>query len=237
MIPNQFQALTAIVSLIAGLSSLAATLASVLIAWTERIRKLREAKHQRLNEVLDSSDLGVVGSYLDEVIGGFNVYEYVTAEDVATTVDRYLDKLKWFVSTDADIARAAELAGGGPEPEDAVGMADELKTALREVRWGEVWNGLARLRRHIELRLRSIAARGDYWADKTSSAGALLRAAVRLEVISEEDYDWLASAVAVCNEAVHGGDVGRDQAERAVRVAAAVLGRLDPPRGPEAHVQ
>lgn len=235
MTANQFQALTLIVSVMAGLFSLAATSSSVLSAWTQRIKKLREAKHQRLGEVLDSSDLGVVGSYLDEVIGGFNVYEYVTAEDVATTVDRYLDKLKWFVSTDADIARAAKLAGGGADPEDAVGMSDELKTSLHEVRWGEVWNGLARLRREIETRLRRIAAREGYWADKTSSASVLLTAALSEGLIREEDYGWLASAVAVCNEAVHGGDVGRDEAERAVRVAAAVLGKLDPPLGPEAY--
>ena len=234
MIP-QFEALTLIVSVMSGLFSLAAMSSSALIAWTQRTKKLREAKHQRFNEVLDSSDLGVVGSYLDEVIGGFNVYEYVRAEEVATTVDRYLDKLKWFVSTDADIARAAESAGGGPEPEDAVGMSDELQTALREVRWGEVWNGLARLRREIETRLRSIGAREGFWVYKTSSASVKLTAALSLGLISEEDYGWLASAVAVCNEAVHGGDVGRDEAERAVRVAAAVLGRLDPPRGPEGH--
>ena len=230
-----FLALTAILSAIAGLLSVAVTSSSALRGAMQQAKKLQQAQQQRLNEVLESSDLGVVGSYLDEVIGGFNVYEYVTAEDVATTVDRYLDKLKWFVSTDADIARAAKLAGGVIDPEDALAMSQELKTALHEVRWGEIWNGLARLRREIEIRLRSIAAREGYSESKPLSAGDLLKAAQRLGMITRDEYHLLASAVAISNDAVHGVDVGRDEAERAVRLAAAVLGRLDPPLGQEGY--
>jgi len=209
----------------------------VMDAWRVYVgvpRALLQAKEQKLDEVLESSDIAVVGGYLDEVIGGFSVYEYATADRVAAAVDRYLDKLNWFVSTDADIARAAELAGGATEPEGAVSMSDELKTALHEVRWGEVWNGLARLRREIETGVRSIATRRGLWADKTSSAGLHLTSLLSLGLISKEDADSLASALAVCNEGIHGGDVLRDEAERAVKVAAAVLGRLNPPLGPEA---
>lgn len=228
-----FGSLSAVVSILGATLSVVATALSLYRSARNQQSKLEKARERELEEILASSDLDIVGGYLDDVIGRFNVYEYVTADGVATSVDRYLGKLRSFVSTDAHIARAAQPVGEAPEVVEPSGLSEELERSLLDVRTGEVWNGLARLRRHIEMRLRSFAAEVDVSVKATSSAGQLVRALWHAKVISGDAYDNLGYVVALCNEAVHGGEVGRAIAEEAVVLAAAALTRLDWPLGPE----
>jgi hypothetical protein len=193
------------------------------------IRSRRERKKQRLEQVLDSSDLAVVGGYLDDVIGEFSVYEYAASGRVASVVDRYLDRMRSFLSVDAEIARQAEAAEGPPEVVGAAAPSGELEEALSEVRSGQVWNGLARVRRHIEMRLRGLAKAGGVAAGSRESGGRLLSGLLEAREIDSRTYEALRYAIYVCDGAVHGQEVGRVTAEEAVQLAAAALARLDSP--------
>ena len=227
-----FELLAVLASVATGTLSVVATSLTLYQSRRDRQSKLDKAREPELEEILASSDLDTVGGYLDNVIGRFNVYEYVMADGVATSVDRYLEKLGSFVRTDAEIASAAESVGESLEVSEPVGLTPVLQRALSDVRTGEVWNGLALLRRHIEVRLMSIAVEARVSVKPTWSAGQLLRALWDAKVISRKVYASLSFAIAMCNEAVHGGDIALGIAEEAVIVAAAALTRLDQPFGP-----
>jgi hypothetical protein len=194
-------------------------------------RSRREEKERRLEQVLESSDLAVIGGYLDEVVGQFSVYEYATSEQVASVVDRCLGRMRSFVALDAEIAREAEAPEGPPEVVPVAARSGELQEALSEVRSGEVWNGLARVRRHIEMRLRDLAEARGVSVGSRESAGRLLSRLLGARQIDAWTYEALRYVIYLCNRAVHGEEVPRVKAEEAVDLAAAALARLDSPLG------
>jgi hypothetical protein len=85
--------------------SIAATLISVYTFRRAAKEKLLAAKRLQLQQVLESSDLKVIGRYVDDVVGRFSVQEYVSDSRVAEILDPYIQRLRDFVGTDAEVSR------------------------------------------------------------------------------------------------------------------------------------
>lgn len=88
-----------------------------------------------------------------------------------------------------------------------------LQTAAAEISKGEVWNGLARLRRAIEIRLYEIARQYGETGQRMS-VSALLDKLMRREVIPQEAVRHLKHAVAIANRGIHGENVTRERRTR-----------------------
>jgi hypothetical protein len=98
--------------------------------------------------------------------------------------------------------------------------------------YGEVWNGLARMRRHIEIQLNQYISNLDpALADRNSrlSAGRLLAVLVRLGRISERSEKQLRYALDVANAGIHGNDVSVAQAQEAWEAGVRGLALLSLP--------
>lgn len=219
-----------VVSLVGGLGSLAPTLVSAVRVVLAERAKLRAAEEKRFRRALGSDDIAVVGRYLEDTIGAFNLREYASNAKVAERVNAYLERLGDFLKTDAEIEQQMREAGQPTTAPSSMAPPKELDAVRAELRSGGIWNALARLRRHIEIVLRGIAlANGAVDKEATSSAGQLLRLLSRHQVVPSSAFSNLRYAVAVCNKAIHGFEVSADEAEAALAYAVVGLRDLNRP--------
>jgi hypothetical protein len=211
-----------------------------------RLTKLRAAEEQQFAQVLESDDLTELGAYLDNVLGDFAVSEYADDRAVRHRVDSYLRRIQDFVGTVEDfrasaapaedhVAKAAAPAGptGAPtEPgaEDPAMLAENplLGDAYHELREGEVWNALAKMRRAVEQRLREIALAAGAPIPKGGS-GTLLVHLANHGMVSPDVFAKFHYALAIANRAIHGKHIDITDAEIAIRRANEAFSLLPNP--------
>jgi hypothetical protein len=185
--------------------------------------------------VLQSNDITELGEYLYNNIGATRVSNYINDGVVRERVKQALGSVLTFLGTEEDqiTLEEAEEAGGaaGRLPLTSEDYAKEflpadetMRKALEEIRFGEVWNGLARIRRYVETRLLEIAP--DDIRTAKLPLGRLLNILIRRGLISPLIAEKLQYPIKVANAGIHGADIDRDQAEEAWRLAASALDEL-----------
>jgi hypothetical protein len=203
--------------------------ATILAAWQARnirLNKLKAAKESRFAEALASDDISVLGAYLEDVVGDFTVLEYASSTEVTQRVDRYLEKVEEFLGTPSEIEEKLPDTRRELLPEEREKVAHEYDKVLEQLRTGESWNALARLRRHIEMTLRGFAEEVGLQLRSHISAGKLLDTLARKQLIPFFIEDSLRFPIAAANRAIHGLDVSADEAEYAVYMAGKGLRSL-----------
>ena len=158
-----FERVTVTASVFAGLTSCFLWMATMIRSHRAQKRKLKEAEAKKISSVLAEDDITTLGAYVDNVIGPFNMREYATNSKVERRVDAYIERVQEYIGTPEDIAREREEA---PRQADLPPTLDsqlphEFQPILQELRFGESWNALARLRRHIEMTLKKRAEQAD----------------------------------------------------------------------------
>ena len=225
---DPFSLVVASAALAGAISSVSATLIQVFKSRQDRKRKLREAESIRLGDVLQINELEDLGQFLDMTIGKFNVAEYTENRTVAKTIDRYLDGVVDFLGTEEEVP---DLKSVPPEhsqfdfhfvPHHAATNA-ALAKVISELEDGEIWNALARLRREIEIFLRSIATKQGFKEQHLKGAGQMIRLLAEREYLPRDVAEQLASSVSICNRAVHGREVSINEAREAYLIAGRVL--------------
>lgn len=219
---------------LASTASIIAALISVLltaITYWRNIKnqkiKLVNAEETKFEAVLNSNDINVLGKYLDETLGLFNVHEYTASEKVAEKVNKYLEKIQSFVGTTVTVSEEEKPKGLESFEAPVEGISAELQTIIDELRTGETWNALARLRRHIEIRLRNLAQQQGFKERHLKSAGQILRLLYDRKYVDPDSYELLKYSISVCNRAIHGIDITEYEAEQAVYLGAKVLQRFN----------
>lgn len=219
--------ITGAAALAGAVSSVAATVVSVIASRRVRAQKLRDAEANRLEKILATNELEELGAFLDNTIGQFNVAEYTSDEAVAQTIDRYLDGVVGFLGTDEQVAAEESTSGEAP----GVGIplvshkvrSDPLSKVITELDDGEVWNALARLRREIEIFLRNRATKYGFKERHLRSAGQMVRLLAERGHLPDDVAKQLSYSIAVCNRAIHGRDVTINEAQEAFLIAERVL--------------
>ena len=181
---------------------------------------------------LQSNDIAKLGEYLYGNIGATRISNYVSDNVVRERVKQALGGILTFLGPEeSEITNeeAEEAAGPIPlTPENykvGLSQADETMTrALEEIRIGEVWNGLARMRRYIESQLRAFIP--DDLTIAKMSLGQLLNLLVSQGRIPAEIATQLRYPIKVANAGIHGTDIDRGQAEEAWVVAMSALTEL-----------
>ena len=139
-----FELLASTASVAAGVLSVVSTLYAYFRDRKNEKDKMAKAQESEFEAVLNSSDINVLGTYLDETLGQFNIHEYTASTKVGERVNKYLNKIQSFVGTKEHISK--EL---GPKEDESVAepgeaLSEEFQTIIDELRTGERWNALAR---------------------------------------------------------------------------------------------
>lgn len=220
-----FETITVTASVASGLVSIVITMLTWFFSKKSMRSKLHEAQEEEFRRALGSDKLTEIGSYLDKNIGNFNLYEYVSNPNVSNKIDIYLEKVRSFVGTDTEVEQQAKETKSLPKIKERLHISDPFDRILTELRSGETWTALARLRRYIEINLRKIAKAQDIPLER-ATAGQLLNILSRRGLIPGEILLNLRYAIAVCNKAIHGVEISWDEAEAAVLNANFALGKL-----------
>lgn len=212
---------------------------SLAMAIIDRVRaikaareKLHAAELSSFEAALASDDLNTLGRYLDEKIGAFDVSEYMNNREVADRVDRYVGRILVFLGTDEEVDEEERVARPGESTEAATLWLGEepfpppFDSILREVETGEVWNALAKLRRHLEVELRHIASRLGFKERHLRSAGQIVHLLADKVGVDRDSLERVRYAVSVSNRAIHGRVVSAAEAQEAVWNGAVGLRQL-----------
>src|ERR1700722_708583 len=204
----------------------------------EEVRKLTQDQERR---AVQSYDIRELGRYLYDNIGTTRIANYVGNAEVRARVSTALNGVLSFLGTeDTEITRqesdtAAQQANEREvihaleeSQSDANGQTSEMVRALEEITYGEVWNGLARMRRHIEIQLHE----SDPELTERSSRQSIGRFLTTLRQsgrITDNPEKLLRYAVNVANAGVHGNEVSVGQAQEAWEAAVRGLALLQTP--------
>lgn len=192
-----------LVSVAAALSGVVAGAASSLTA--ARASKRHREDVQRLDaeaqdRALNSSDIATLGKYLVDDIGAVRVSDVVSDEQVRNRAWQAFSRVAQFVGEPTD--------GGGDgtaavHPSEKIASTD-LLAARDQILRGEVWNGLALMRRQVEILLRQS---DPSLQSARMGAGQLISAAERVGSLPRGVVPQLRYAVGVANKAIHGEPV------------------------------
>lgn len=229
-----FEQTVLLASIVTALSALVGVFIGYVQQRRQRNHILSITEEQKLDGVLSTDNLHQLGSYLDETLNDVTIFQYSTDPKVADRVDKYLQHVQNYLGTTDEIEKTTEsIRDKGVETDanslDAVtaSLPRDLKLVVEELRTGEVWNALARLRRHTEILLRELARSRGLDDSQLRSAGQILRLLRQRRLLDEEVGRNLDYVISVCNRAIHGLDVSQDQAEDAVNKAIYALQQLD----------
>lgn len=228
-----FEKVTTIASISAGVISLLG-MATVTWGYYAQKRKLKKAKAETIDSVLAKDDITILGAYVDNVIGAFNMREYATNSEVERKVDAYIERVREYIGNPEDIEREREEASRQTESRQTdppltpdSQLPHEFRPILHELRVGESWNALARLRRYIEVTLKKRAEQADLPIEKVLSVGRLLTLLEKRQVVPHHIARKLRYPISVSNRAIHGQDVSQAEAEEAIFHAAEILQSLE----------
>lgn len=227
-----------LVSVASAVSGIAAGVATSLTA--ARASKRQREDVQRLDteaqdRAINSSDMATLGRYLLEDIGTVRVSDVVSDKQVRSRTWQAFSRVAQFVGEpgDADADAAADGAGRTGVGGSGELTSEELRIARERILGGEVWNGLALMRRHVEM---SIRESEPSLQSARMGTGQLISAAEKVGLVPGDVLPQLRYAVGVANKAIHGEpvDVGValeavDSADYALRRIAVQGGR--PPGG------
>jgi hypothetical protein len=209
---TQFTSILANTSTIAGFSAALVSIGGVVTTW-----RAARAQTRLLNEVsekraLESTDIDVLGGYLYENVGKARISSYVHDTELRGRVTRALEAITEFLGAEPTPEPGADAPAQGPEPTTAelpeslsATVRGELSKSLNDIRFGEVWNGLARIRRLIEQQLRELNPEPQ--PNRPISIGRMLGSLARAGIISPGVEELLSYAIKVSNAGVHGQEV------------------------------
>ncbi len=176
--------------------------------------QLRVADEQRFKAALDSDSLRELGSYLDRALGKFSIRDYAEDAEVRTRVTTFLDRLEEFVGRSTEIVQkptAPPVETQPPAPR-LPGLA-RIETRMEA---GEIWDGLAALRRLVEARLLDYARNRQVELPKRPGAGRMVQILQQKRQIPPETAERLQFVIDVANRGVHGLQVTTQEALKAL---------------------
>lgn len=154
------------------------------------------------SEALDSFDLKKVGKYLFDTVGSVRIDDYVRDRKLRDRTEKAIKRLTEFVGTEPE--EAQEPPPPSRQVLEEAPSSDEVELARRSIENGDVWGGLARLRRFMEIRFNELFPKID--SERMSLSG-FIELAHRRGMLNDEEHTALRFALNVANRAVHGEDV------------------------------
>lgn len=186
----------------------------------------RKTESKAFEAALASDELAILGGYFRDHFSPIKLATYSSDQAIRKRIDQYLNKVRDYVDASADDIAAlkeaeSEVAAPNedppPVPPEFAELPDDvaaLKLAVRSIRAGDNWSGLARVRREIERVLRR----------QVPDAGHMpLVGLAQLVEMPPETMRSFREFSSIANAAVHGSDIGPTDALRALDDARKVF--------------
>jgi len=210
-----FVSLLAIVSALSS-AAVAAFQGTILRRTHEEAEKaLAEARKPTVELALREGDLKGLGDYFFDTLGRLPLADYAEDTDARRVVSDAVRNVESFVRADR-----SSVSDGS----ETLIQADAVR-AEDEIAMGDLWAGLSRLRRRIELALRGAARTADIPVMRMGPS-QLLRRLTAEEVVPKSAARPLHRAIGICNRGVHGDYVSSEEAEEALALAADGLAQI-----------
>jgi hypothetical protein len=224
--PMDIRDLTAFISVLAGGASLLQAAREAIRRRAELAAARQALEQERAERALAADNLEVLGEYLYGTLGTVTLEKYATDEAVQEQLDRVAKRVAQFVSPEGERSPEHDRPVPSQLATDAAPTARRdliaqhgLNGPEEQIRAGNVWNGLAELRRIIETRFRAMAAEHDIRREKSGARRLLLELAKR-ELVPQEAVPFFEFAIEVANRGVHGLEVSVFEAMEAVSLTA-----------------
>lgn len=223
-------------SVVNGLSSAiavsgAATVISSMvgiIARRVRIKsELGSVSEQKLDKSIETLDFESLGTYIWETLGNARVSDVASNRKLDSQFDLAASQLATFVGpqepadSGSDESTVADNFSRDETYPEVFANDQELSRIYDDLNAGEVWVGMTRLRRHIEVQLATHPRTGS--TSKFRSAGQIARQLAREGALNDNQLTGLLYAIQICNQAVHGAHIEHDVALDALFMAMRVL--------------
>lgn len=239
----------------AMLGALASIVRFVIDAWLQRQRQ-RALQADKLESILKSPELAVLGSYLDKDLGDIDVGRYATDTEARRKVDLVLGRLNEFLgplddstdSTPTPTPITTPIPAPGPVQSQAVRENESAESTTSTVTapdtqiWqklpqdvrqrldaGDEWAALVRLRSALEHRVGSYLREDGVDVPEHATLGRMVASLRNLRVVEPDVIHALDLAISTMNRAAHGEDIGPDDVLRTLRAVANVMSTLDKP--------
>lgn len=215
---------------VASLAGVSLSGLRVVIDFLRERRRQRALHEDKLDRILESPDLEVLGTYLDNDLGAIDVGGYATEADARRRVDRVLGRLRAFLgpvdlsaqptAPDAKTPPAAD-AETPSELSSGTGLWADLPQDVRKrLDGGDEWAALVLLRSRLERQLRDyLRALGEEVPEHTAPSRLVARLAER-RILAPDATKGLTQAMAVMNRAAHGVEISGDDVLATLRTVA-----------------
>jgi hypothetical protein len=225
--------MVALLNISAGIFSIAASGWSLALAAREKRAAERATDDAKFVEAIQSDDMIKLGSYLDDVVGKLTVREYTSRADTKRRVDVYLERIVDFLNKDTAGVGLDTTKSPPRAPFSASGMSiaevwnsSVVEDIRQRIDKGEVWNALAKLRRHVEQVLNIVSMERQLDIGKRKGAGFLVQRLGRAGVLDELSAMELMQAIGMANRAIHGDEITTEDARKALDAAVSALSRV-----------
>lgn len=234
---NSLREILGILATSLGSLSVVITILALINESLKQKNKLKVLNSKEFETILDTSDIKILGKYLDNEIGQMTISDYVDNESINQKIQTFINKLTRFVGTEEQIDKEKseqieidkDLDFDQQKLKDFPfkgKLGEEFDKILSELFYGEAWNALARLRRFIEIKLRDLCLQNNIPVEKMYSISHMIELLKRHEVIELDVARNLKYPVHVSNKAIHGQDLKKGEAEEAIFNAAKALNKI-----------
>ncbi len=215
---TNYMNITGVIAAILGLLSASSTLFAYFLSNIKQRKTLEEIDSKLFKQALASADIKQLGNYLDNNIGNVTIKEFSTNPKIQKKVNHYIQNIISFIGTAEDIKKT-EVKSHETEIIYNPEIPKEFHPILKELRFGQPWNALAQLRRHIEISLRAIVNEYNIDLKEFMPITQTLSTLGSMNLISTSSIRDLKYAVSICNKAVHGIETSLPEAEEAIQMA------------------
>ncbi|WP_341907917.1 hypothetical protein [Fluviicola taffensis] len=214
------------IAAILGLLSTSITFFTYLFNYIKQRKTLEEIDGNLFKQALASADIKQLGKYLDNNIGNVTIKEFSTNTKIQKKVNHYIQNIISFIGTEEDIKKT-DIESHETKIIYNYEVPNEFHSIIKELSFGQPWNALAQLRRHIEISLRDIVKNYDINIKEFMPITQTLSILGSMNLISPSTINDLKYAVSVCNKAVHGIDISLPEAEEAIQIVIKALDEIN----------
>ncbi len=191
---------------------------------SERRAARRASDKFKFAKAIRSDNISQLGEYLEDTIGALKITDYANDTTVKRRIDEYLDHIIDFLNRDiaaAEVAVSSQIVGM-----ERLKQSDFAHQVTSDIDRGEVWNSLAKLRRHIEQILRDLARTQNVEVGRRSGVAHLIERLQQAEALDFLTAQELLQVVGIANRAIHGEDVPSEEARQAVSIGLSAVSRI-----------
>jgi hypothetical protein len=212
-------------TLLTGLVGALVPLAQTAFVMLRQRGKESAVQESSLDAALRSTDLKILGAYLDDQLGEVDVARYAYKKDARERVDRVLERLEAFLGPDEPQQDASPSRRDAPPQAgfDLEGLPQDIRARLQA---GDEWGALVRLRIALE------QATLDLLRAHKISAGLRISPALAMDILGQQKLlsaDAAGSARnarSIANRAAHGQAVSPEDVASALASGAFALREL-----------